>query len=351
MDGLGVDEVGRSINGTGSRNTGATVCLIRLGAATPVGKASPQRKARPNKNLPLLQQVAREENPKTPSASRSHGTLSDNDDAASTPAGKPRKRKLGKQPATPQPARCMASASRSVCATSNKGEAPPPGGKQTGKREAEAEPAAQPRKKTHPLKRTAKHAAKSRVEATSKARGCHYGQDLKVLRAVLEVARRSKISQTNPTTRASQYMSFLDALPHSLVLGDYTKKHICRKHMIQYFMSRPEGLKNLKLHELLEITPDVGNHLGTVPSSPATKLALTLYCETMQLSMWPCLVNEGLKRAPHAAEIVWGLSKQVLARVLRECREQHGFSPSPRVLFTELERTPEAQAILAKWQA
>ena len=184
------------------------------------------------------------------------------------------------------------------------------------------------------------------------SRGCHYGQDLKVLRAVLEVARRSKVNQTNPTTRASQYMSFLDALPHSLVLGDYTKKHICRKHMIQYFMSRPQGLKNLKLHELLEITPDVGSHSdGTMPSSPATKLALTLYCETMQLSMWPCLVNEGLKRAPHAAEIVWGLSKQVLARVLREYREQHGFSPSPRVLFTELERTREAQAVLATLQA
>ena len=41
MNGVTADEVGRSINATGSRNTGTTVCLIRLGAVIPSGIAIP----------------------------------------------------------------------------------------------------------------------------------------------------------------------------------------------------------------------------------------------------------------------------------------------------------------------
>jgi len=89
MNGVMADEVGRSINATGSRNTGTTVCLIRLGAVIPSGKATKIVKTKSAKRLSMARAASDQESPRTP-ACGTRGRMPDTaGDSASKPAGHP----------------------------------------------------------------------------------------------------------------------------------------------------------------------------------------------------------------------------------------------------------------------
>ena len=67
--------------------------------------------------------------------------------------------------------------------------------------------------------------------------------------------------------------------------------------------------------------------------------------------MWPCLVNEALTGVPGAAEVLWGLSKEVLQRELAQYRQEHAINPSPWVFVNHLMKLPEAEAILSNMRS
>jgi len=303
VDGLGVEEMGRSINGSSSRSTGVTVCLIRLGVAVRVKLTKQPRKRRPKDGGAARAQPAWQPEKKKPKGD--HAT-------EKTPAAKPRRMRTKSQ--------------------GFQGFAPTDT-KQSG------------------LDKNSTHSLDSAEKlATIGGQTCSFGQGVTVLKQIMEVAQRSKVNAPDAVTRARQYMDFLTALPTCLGLGEYTKKHLCRKHLIQHYASEPRSIQNLSLVDLLDILPDVGNHLAELrsPAWAASKWASMLHCEVLHLTMWPCLLNEALARVPCAPEIIWCTTKDTFSRVLQHYRERHGFNPSPRVLLLEVSKTPEGQALLTR---
>ena len=369
MDGLGVQEVGRSINGSGSRSTGVTICLTRLGAAVRIDGAR-ARGASSSPTQPLEAKAAGASRSTATPAARPRRRNAKGSDAAAAakPAAEPRSNqaKGAPIPAASPAAEPRKRKTKGIPTPATTPAVQPRKAKAKGHDAPASRPAVQPRKRKAEGKEGTATKAKAKTKSTTKqkhvpesalngkvvllgAQSCSFGQDDTVLRQIIDVARRSQVNEQDAASRAQQYMQFLSALPACLALGEYTKKHLCRKHLIQHYVSEPRSFKGISLHNLLDILPDVGNHLADLPSPSmtASRWAGMLSCQVMHLSMWPCLLSEALARVPHAADILWGVSRQVLARVLQRYREEHGFNPSPKVLLAEVAKSPEGRGVLA----
>lgn len=305
MNGVVADEAGRSINGTGSRSTGATPCLKRLGVAVKVDGGQ----------LPKRRRIGQKRPPES---------SANNSSCGSQPADIPRTRRRNLKPdAKPQKQRPARKATANIA---TKCKAKP----------KKVAPAAAPRKKG------------------SVQLGLHQwkkGKSVCILQKMLQAARSHKVTAADPLVRATEYANFLSSLPSGLGLGDYTCKHILRKHLLQHIgtegatkagqsreVDTPRaGLAQITMSRLLQIFPDVGQHLSDVDSGlPPAKLAKVLGCPTVYLTMWPCLLNEALQHRPQNAELLWGKSVAEIGGALRRYRAQWGINPSPRVLLSEV---------------
>ena len=321
MDGISADEVGRSINGTGSRATGATICLKRLGVAVKVAEEQQPKRRRTDQKC----------SPEKKANNDGKGL------SGSQPADTPRAgRRKSKPQATPQ----KQGRTRGVKA-SNRAK-----GKLQAKRK-ESAPAAAPRRERH-------------VQLGQQA--YKEGTDLYVLEQVLQAARahgRGIRAAADPLERSAAYANFLSALPSSLCLGDYTSKFLIRKHLLQHIAAgggEPKtgaggrspatpfsgpGLGNISMAQLLEIFPDVGKHLSGLHSGlTPNRLAKQIGCPVEYLTMWPCLMHEALQHRPENVELLWSKATGEIQGIINRYRKQWGFAPSPRVLFAELANRP-----------
>ena len=309
MDGVVSDEAGRSINGTGSRTTGVTPCLKKLGVAVKVdGGHEPKRRRISQERPPECSAI-------NPRRVRGGPQLADI----------PRTRRRNPKPEAKQQKQGRARASNAAKGKATaKGKAKP----------TQVVPAAAPR---------------TRGSVQLGGQQCRKGTSLHILEEMLQAARSHKVTAANPLERAKEYANFLSALPSSLALGDYTSKHLTRKHLLQHIGAGGSGqsdtpgagLGNITMPCLLEIFPDVGQHLAEVDSklTPA-RLARVLGCATPYLTMWPCLLSEALQHRPQNAQLLWGKSIAEIEGALRKYRAQWGFNPSPRVLLGEMAPNP-----------
>ena len=301
MNGVVPDEAGRSINMSGSRTTGVTPCLKRLGVA--VKLAEEQQPKRKRYNL------------KSPPECTARSSC---DELAPAADPRPRSRNPRRE-------------AKGKTSSAAKGKAT-----------------------LNTVLRAAKFGLKGSVRLGGQQ--CKKGKRLHILEQILKAAAAHKVTASDPLERATEYANFLSALPSSLALGDYTSKHLIRKHLLQFIaveargktgpnegeqmkaMPVAGGLGNISMARLLEIFPDVGSHLTEVESAlTPVKLAKVLGCATVYLTMWPCLLHEALHHRPQSAKLLWGTSVAEIRSALCSYRHRWGFNPSPRVLLAELE--------------
>ena len=238
MNGVTADEIGRSINGTGSRHTGVTPCLKRLGVAV----------CDDEEQLPKRRRIC--EKGQSPEIAENNNRKNKAD---LLPADAPRtQRRSLQQMAKPQKQR-QTTAKGSAAAKCKK-----------------FVPAASLRRGNEPVQLGGQI--------------CRKGENLSILKQMLQAAgaHKDKVNAVDPLVRAEQYANFLSALPSSLGLGgDYTGKHLLRKHLLHHIATAggakngrsravdvshtpvsPGELGDISTYQLLDMFPDVGKHIS-----------------------------------------------------------------------------------------